>query len=208
MVLLIPHSIGNKLFVAIEGIDGSGKTTVSRHLAKSFEDQGIKVFLTREPTEDLPETMIRSNFNNGVALFFLFMADRAKHENTIAMKLSENYLVISDRFLASSFAYQGPIIEKYFGNFEDTFKWMRMVSMPLKLLPDITFLLDIDPVMAMDRIRNREKSLFEKPEYLAQVRKYYLATASSNTVVLNAGLPLEEKLAVMMETINSLYFRK
>lgn len=208
MVLLIPHSIGNKLFVAIEGIDGSGKTTVSRHLAKSFEDQGIKVFLTREPTEDLPETMIRSNFNNGVALFFLFMADRAKHEDTIAMKLSENYLVISDRFLASSFAYQGPIIEKYFGNFEDTFKWMRMVSMPLKLLPDITFLLDIDPVMAMDRIRNREKSLFEKPEYLAQVRKYYLATASSNTVVLNAGLPLEEKLAVMMETINSLYFRK
>jgi len=208
MVLLIPHSIGNKLFVAIEGIDGSGKTTVSRHLAKSFEDQGIKVFLTREPTEDLPETMIRSNFNNGVALFFLFMADRAKHENTIAMKLSENYLVISDRFLASSFAYQGPIIEKYFGNFEDTFKWMRMVSMPLKLLPDITFLLDIDPVMAMERIRNREKSLFEKPEYLAQVRKYYLATASSNTVVLNAGLPLEEKLAVMMETINSLYFRK
>jgi len=208
MVLLIPHSIGNKLFVAIEGIDGSGKTTVSRHLAKSFEDQGIKVFLTREPTEDLPETMIRSNFNNGVALFFLFMADRAKHEDTIAMKLSENYLVISDRFLASSFAYQGPIIEKYFGNFEDTFKWMRMVSMPLKLLPDITFLLDIDPVMAMERIRNREKSLFEKPEYLAQVRKYYLATASSNTVVLNAGLPLEEKLAVMMETINSLYFRK
>jgi len=208
MVLLIPHSIGNKLFVAIEGIDGSGKTTVSRHLAKSFEDQGIKVFLTREPTEDLPETMIRSNFNNGVALFFLFMADRAKHENTIAMKLSENYLVISDRFLASSFAYQGPIIEKYFGNFEDTFKWMKIVSMPLKLLPDITFLLDIDPVMAMERIRNREKSLFEKPEYLAQVRKYYLATASSNTVVLNAGLPLEEKLAVMMETINSLYFRK
>jgi len=208
MVLLIPHSIGNKLFVAIEGIDGSGKTTVSRHLAKSFEDQGIKVFLTREPTEDLPETMIRSNFNNGVALFFLFMADRAKHEDTIAMKLSENYLVISDRFLASSFAYQGPIIEKYFGNFEDTFKWMKMVSMPLKLLPDITFLLDIDPVMAMDRIRNREKSLFEKPEYLAQVRKYYLATASSNTVVLNAGLPPEEKLAVMMETINSLYFRK
>ncbi|MFG1518940.1 MAG: dTMP kinase [Thermoplasmataceae archaeon] len=196
------------MFIAIEGIDGSGKTTISLRLASILSDQGIKVFLTKEPTEDLPEAMIRSSFNDALALFFLFMADRSKHEYTISKKLSENYLVISDRFLASSFAYQGPLIEKIFGNFKDTFNWMKMAAEPLKILPDLTFILDIDPFVAMDRIKIREKSPFENPEYLAQVRKYYLATAGSNTVVLNAGLPLEEKLAVMMETINSLYSRK
>ncbi len=208
MVLLNPYSIWNKLFIAIEGIDGSGKTTITRRLTSSLSDIGVKVFQTREPTDDLPENMIRKDFNNGFALFCLFMSDRFKHAETISQKISEGYTVISDRFLASSFAYQGPLIENVLGSFENAFEWMKRTSGPLKPLPDITFLLDIDPQIAMERIKNREKSPFEKLEYLAKVRKYYLATSLTNTVVIDALLPLEEKLSIMMQTVKSLLFMK
>ena len=136
------------------------------------------------------------------------MSDRFKHAETISQKISEGYTVISDRFLASSFAYQGPLIENVLGSFENAFEWMKRTSGPLKPLPDITFLLDIDPQIAMERIKNREKSPFEKLEYLAKVRKYYLATSLTNTVVIDALLPLEEKLSIMMQTVKSLLFMK
>jgi len=106
----------NNKFIALEGIDGCGKSTQAQLLKKSLNAAGHKVYLTHEPTDSHIGAIIRNIFKGRIAgdhktIAGLFVADRLDHlqnkTNGILKKLDEGYTVICDRYYLSSYAYQG-----------------------------------------------------------------------------------------------------
>src|ERR1041385_8108335 len=109
------------LFIALEGIDGSGKSTQTKLLTEKLTGQGHRVYSTFEPTDNQIGKMIRSIFRGEVkadhrVIAGLFVADRLDHllneDYGIVKKLAEGYTVICDRYCFSSYAYQGAHIDR------------------------------------------------------------------------------------------------
>lgn len=169
--------MNKNLFIAFEGIDGSGKSTQAKLLTHKLEKEGHKVFLTCEPTNSSIGTIIRNMLTGKLnadqrTIAALFIADRLDHlldkEEGILKKLEEGYTVITDRYYFSSFAYQGVHVP---------IDWVissNKLSMDLRK-PDINFFIDISPEAAMDRITKNRSSieLYETLETLKKVRENY-----------------------------------
>ncbi|ARD83955.1 dTMP kinase [Ferroplasma acidiphilum] len=163
------------MFITIEGIDGSGKTTLVNSLRKIFNN----IHFTREPTDkfQLANLKTLSTPSNSFYNFFLFTYDRLEHQEEINGYKN----VICDRYLASSIAYEGPMIEGLFGDRKETVLWMMEVSKMLKL-PDMIIYLDANLDVALERIRNSRKnlnfrgkqlSILEEREGLKAIQDYY-----------------------------------
>ncbi len=137
------------------------------------------MFLTKEPTNS--SILDRESVNtpaDALSLFFLFVHDRFMHQDIIERKIGEGYVVISDRYDLSSFCYQGPPMEVLFGSMEATLDWMVSVSRVIRVIPDITFLIDVDVDTALERLSiRRTRSAFESRALLERVRSYYLHMA-------------------------------
>ena len=110
-----------KLFIALEGIDGSGKSTQIDFLAENLKMAGHKVYTTFEPTDGPVGSLIRNIFNHRIeadhkTIAGLFVADRLDHltnkTNGILKKMEDGYTVITDRYYFSSYAYHVPEGEK------------------------------------------------------------------------------------------------
>ena len=166
------------LFIAFEGIDGSGKSTQVKLLSYNLKNAGHKVHLTCEPTESPIGKMIRDIFNHKMeadhkVIAGLFIADRLNHlldqTNGILKKLEEGYTVISDRYYFSSYAYQGTHMPM---------EWViEANSLAANLLrPDLNIYIDIDPKAGMERLNSDRPAieLYETVENLHNVRKKYL----------------------------------
>jgi dTMP kinase len=166
------------LFIAFEGIDGSGKSTQVKLLSYNLKNAGHKVHLTAEPTEGPVGKMIRDIFSHKMeadhrVIAGLFIADRLDHllnkENGILKKLEEGYTVITDRYYFSSYAYQGTHMP---------LEWViEANSMAANLLrPDINIYIDIDPKASMDRLNSDRPAmeLYETVENLHNVRSKYM----------------------------------
>ncbi|OWP57439.1 MAG: dTMP kinase [Thermoplasmatales archaeon B_DKE] len=178
------------MFIAIEGIDGSGKTTISRLLSSYLNDAGFETLLTREPTDAFRPSGNEegsTHAENGINLFFQFTMDRFRHQFEIEDAVSAGKTVICDRYLLSSYAYQGPVIEKFMGSRAKTIEWMENVSSIITVRPDITIYLRISPATAMKRIASRKTlSGFENREFLELVHGYYEFLASDPVITLDA----------------------
>jgi dTMP kinase len=170
----------NNLFIAFEGIDGSGKSTQVKLLKGHLQKIGYKVYATFEPTDGTIGSMIR-NILRGKAsvddrtIAGLFVADRLDHllndQTGIVKKINEGYTVICDRYCFSSYAYQGTHMDM---------NWVIDANaMSASILrPDINIFIDVDPAISMQRIiDNRETpELYETLENLEAVRqKFYEA---------------------------------
>jgi dTMP kinase len=149
------------VFIAIEGIAGSGKSTQARMLVQWLRKQGRKALKTREPTQSETGELLRGILKKHTeidpkALTFLFLADRIEHANQIKAELDEGKIVVCDRYMLSTLAYQsaqGLDLE-----------WLKGLHQGI-LQPELTFLLDIDPELSMQRLRSEDK--FEKiPKHL------------------------------------------
>ena len=165
------------LFIAFEGIDGSGKSTQVKLLSYNLQNAGHQVYLTCEPTESPIGKLIRDIFNHRMegdhrTIAGLFVADRLNHilnkTNGILKKLEEGYTVISDRYYFSSYAYQGTHMPM---------EWvMEANSLSADLLrPDLNIYIDIPPEAGMARL-NKDRSsieLYETLENLKNVRQKY-----------------------------------
>lgn len=166
------------LFIAIEGIDGSGKSTQAKNIAKRLEAEGHKVYLTFEPTDMRIGKMIRSILGgkekaDEKVIAALFVADRLDHllheTNGIIKKLEEGYTVITDRYYFSSYAYHGAHVDM---------DWViasnNMAAQTLK--PDVNIFVDVSPEVAMKRINaNRESiEIYETLDNLKAVQAQYL----------------------------------
>ena len=159
------------IFVAFEGIDGAGLTTHARLTERFLESKGLKVVLTKEPTDGLVGGLIRACLRgewkaDPMTLQLLFAADRSHHVNTVILPaLKSGRAVVTDRYLFSSLAY---------GSLDLDYEWLKLVNSRFPL-PHVTFVLDIEPEVAIRRIREDRFAieLFEELEKLERVRAAY-----------------------------------
>ncbi len=156
------------ILIAIEGIDGAGNTTQAKLLAAWLRSKGLKVVLTKEPTHGPVGKLIRKRLRQGAASAYvdalLFAADRAEHVvKVIVPSLQESAIVITDRYVESSIAYQGAQ-----GASE---QWIENIN-SFAPKPDLTVVLDLDPKVALSRKR-RVREVFEREDFLSRVREIF-----------------------------------
>lgn len=172
------------LFIALEGIDGSGTTTHTKLLSKWLRKKGLEVVETHEPTDERIGRLIRKILRDTTVSpaidALLFAADRIDNTvNKIQPGLDKGKIVITDRYVESSFAYQCSS-----GLDPD---WVQNLNR-YALTPDITFLLDLSPKIALARKRRpKPKEKFEHVNFLEKVRQTFLERAQQNKfVIINA----------------------
>lgn len=157
------------MLVTLEGLDGSGKTTVWNALGDAYPD----AVRTREPTNSwYGEAVYRSiddNTADPLAELFLYTADHADHlSRVVRPALSNGELVISDRYSDSRYAYQAATLAD---EIAEPMAYVQSIHEPFTRVPDLTFYLDIDPETAAERSGKTNK--FEQADYLRTVRDNY-----------------------------------
>lgn len=190
-------------FIVIEGVDGSGKTTLSESLADNLRSEGVTVMTTAEPTHEGIGRFIRSGRAGKVsqrAESLLFVADRYEHTAEIRRTVDSGAVVICDRYYASTIAYQSAKLE---GDSADI-DWLMGLCEPFVREPDVVILLDMDPNASMSRVETRgeEESKFEDLEFQRQVRDRYLELADRyGYEVVDASRSKEEVLKSVLEIV-------
>ncbi len=161
-------------FIVFEGIDGSGKTTQLERLYEHLSTSGHDVQTTREPSSGpcgvLLRQALRGDINlDSATLALLFAADRTDHMQQIKKALQKGKIVLCDRYVLSSIAYNSDALSA---------EWILQINDAARhdLLPDLTILFDIPVDEAMARIDNRgeKKERFEEKEKLQRIRDHYL----------------------------------
>ena len=189
--------------MVIEGIDGCGKSSVTRLVAERI---GKRAVLTREPTDSWMGRAVKKGDKVRVSPYtdaLLFMADRVLHTESIRKLLKKRKLVISDRYYHSTVAYQAANLENEFKG--DAFKWLLEANLRISLHPDLTILLVIPPEAALERVGRRGKlSRFEKLWFLKKVHRNYLKLArlDKSIVKIDAGHDLETVVDEVMGHIS------
>jgi len=168
-----------KRFVTFEGIDGSGKSTISKGVYEKLKKEGYDVILTFEPTDTelgrIVKKCIEEN-SDPVVTTFAFIADRIQHVREIKKWVKDNKIVLCDRYADSTYAYQAVQLEDII---EKPIKWLKELHDRFIIKPEMTFLCVLDVDKALGRIKNREKLIsFERKEFLEKVQKNYLHLAS------------------------------
>jgi dTMP kinase len=185
-------------FISFEGGDGVGKTTQSRLLGRWLgELTGREVVLTREPggTElgrELRAAVLHGQDMDARTEALLYAADRAHHVATLVRPaLERGAIVVTDRYLDSSVAYQAGGRELVEDEVELVSRWAVQ-----GLMPDVTVLLDLDPAEAARRI-DREPDRLERAgaEFHRRTRDAFLARAAADPdrwIVLDASAPVDD----------------
>lgn len=201
------------IWITFEGGDGAGKTTQARLLQEWIETTGRAVVRTREPggTEVgqlLRDIVLHHRGDIGPrAEALLFAADRAHHvASLVRPALERGDVVIQDRYLDSSVAYQGAGRVLDPAEVRDLSLWAADGA-----LPDVTVLLDLDPETARARLDADDKPFdrleAEKADFHARVREAFLALAAAEPdrfLVLDASHPVEELAAAIRARVASL----
>jgi dTMP kinase len=185
-------------FIVFDGGEGCGKSTQAQLLKQVFESSGGRVLLVRDPGSTTISELIRAILlnpeNDQMSMrceMLLYMAARAQlMQQTIMPALESNAVVISDRFVSSTLAYQlggdGLTHEEIESTGEMAIKgrW-----------PDLTLILDMPPEHSLARVkRAKDRIELRPPAYHQQVRKNYLAQAAAmpdRYRVIDADRPLE-----------------
>jgi len=180
------------MYICLEGIDGSGKSTQITLLEKWLNEYGYDVLRIFEPTDSSTGKLIREilrdpratddNFQKTLAL--LFAADRMVLMDTIMAAEESGKAVISDRCFYSSIAYQNPkgIVDSTQGSDK---KWLYELNKFVKK-PDIVILLDLDVEKAISRCDGNDS--FENKSFLENIRNRYIELAKTNNFfVINAN---------------------
>lgn len=165
-------------FIVFEGIDGSGKSTVSRMVFEALsEEMPGRVVLTAEPTDSFIGRAVRQANEGGtdeLAEALLFVADRAEHTRQIRSWLAEGKIVLSDRYYASTVAYQGALLKVRMGGAKKAVEWLKAMNEPVIVQPDLTLLLSLSVSTAIERLRSRKGlTKFEDLHYLSDVDLIY-----------------------------------
>ncbi len=172
------------LFVALEGGDGSGKSTQVASLARWLRGEGLEVVTTREPGGTEAGASIREVLLHGGDLApraeaLLYAADRAHHVATVVVPaLRAGHVVVTDRYVDSTLAYQGGGRGLEVGDLAAVSAWAAG-----GLVPDLTVVLDVDPALASartERLRTAPDRLEREPAaFHAAVRERFLSLADA-----------------------------
>ena len=201
------------LWITFEGGDGAGKTTQASLLERWLRDEGRTVVRTREPGGTEVGALIRDivlHHRGDVAPraeALLYAADRAHHVATLVRPaLARGEIVIQDRYLDSSVAYQGAGRVLDAAQIRDLSLWATEDA-----LPDLTVLLDLDPASARARLDADDKPFdrleSEQADFHARVRKAFLELAAAEPerfLVLDATLPADDLAAAVRARVAAL----
>lgn len=166
-------------FIVFEGLDGSGKSTQVRELESKLQNMKYEAMTTREPTKKnaIGRLIERILYNHtevpDEVLALLFAADRAYHTiETIRPALEKGLIVISDRYVYSSLAYQGRGMKKRLD-----IDWIKTINQAA-IEPDIVIFLDIPPEEGLSRLHKGQKrvqdhNFFENLEIQTKIREGY-----------------------------------
>ena len=203
------------LFVSIEGFDGVGKTTQANLLNEHLSKEGIASILVREPggtilAEKIRELLITDSELSPITELLLFESARSDLVNkVIRKKLENNFVVITDRYLDSTLAYQG-----YGRNINKSIVNELSKLSTSNLYPDITFLLDLNVEEANKRtgerkdINSKDQILkFENEENIfhQKIRKGFLEIAKNNkdrVNIIDASLDQNEISKLIIEKVS------
>ena len=202
------------LFVSIEGFDGVGKTTQANLLNEYLKNEGIKSILVREPggtsvAEKIREILIADSELSPITELLLFESARSDLVNKlIREKLENDFIVITDRYLDSTLAYQG-----YGRNIDKSIINELNKFSTENLYPDITFLLDLNVEEANKRTNKRKDTSnkdqilkFENEENIfhQKIRDGFLKIAKNNKDrinIIDASLDQKEILKLIIEKV-------
>ena len=202
------------LFVSIEGFDGVGKTTQANLLNEYLKNEGIKSILVREPggtslAEKIREILIADSELSPITELLLFESARSDLvSKLIREKLENDFIVITDRYLDSTLAYQG-----YGRNINKSIVNELNKFSTENLYPDITFLLDLKVEEANKRTKKRKDTSnkdqilkFENEENIfhQKIRDGFLEIAKNNNDrinIIDASLDQKEILKLIIEKV-------
>ena len=191
-------------FVCIEGLDGCGKTTQSKLLVEKLQ-RSYNAMYTAEPSDGKVGDFIRKSILYGekrstsLAEALLFAADRVEHvENEVLPALRQGKLVISDRYIYSSLAYQGAA--------GLSLEWIQSINQ-YALRPELAIFIDVDPRAVMQRLKP-VKSFMENLETQQRVRQIYLKFVEKGDLTRIDGnkpkhLVAEELQRVVLNFLNA-----
>jgi dTMP kinase len=192
-----------KHFVTFEGIDGSGKSTISKLVFDKLRMAGYDTIWTYEPTDStvgkFVQECIRSQSDPFITSF-TFIADRILHCKQIQQWVNAGKIVLCDRYAESTYAYQAAQLESELKN---PIKWLQELSEERILLPDRTFLFVIDPKTSLARIQHRTELIpFERLVFLEKVHANYLKVSKGGRFLhLDATQPIETLVQLCYDDI-------
>ncbi|WP_459129567.1 dTMP kinase [Guggenheimella bovis] len=198
-------------WITFEGTEGSGKSTLIELVKKALEERGEKVLLTREPggvsiSEEIRQIILddKNKAMDGLTEALLFAAARRQHlVEKVIPALEQGMTVLMDRFVDSSIAYQG------YGRGVGVKEVIAINELAIEgNLPEVTYLLDLDPEQGLERVRKNERAVNrmdqEKISFYQSVRRGYLEIAkdSERIVVLDATRTPEELLEDVLRDLS------
>ena len=206
------------LFITLEGGEGSGKSTIISKLKKQLTANGYEVICTREPGgtalgESIRELLLFQDPDvkiSGLSELLLFLAARAEHiSSLIQPALNNGFIVICDRFHDSTIAYQTARgLEK---------KMVQSLCHTIfpEIQPNVTFLLDVDPVIGLKRASKATKSISNKVDRLEsealdfhfQVRENFKILSREfpeRIKLIDSSQPLQQMFSKIMHELNAL----
>ncbi|TGN10080.1 dTMP kinase [Leptospira ilyithenensis] len=189
-------------FFVFEGIDGSGKTTLSKLVAENLKAQNRDVIWHREPTDGLHGKKIRSFLSGRISLTIkeqleLFILDRTESvSQIISPNIEKGAIIVQDRYYYSTAAYQaGKEISA-----EEIIALNEKENFPK---PKQVFFLDITPEEARERRKNRggSEEAFDDDHSQNRIYENYMKILPAGTIFLDASHPLEDLVKAVMECI-------
>ncbi|WP_300680792.1 dTMP kinase [Nocardioides sp.] len=198
------------VFVCFEGGEGSGKSTQSQRLSDALSALGYDALLTREPGGTAvgrtirqivlsPETGALADKTESL----LYAADKAEHVETLVLPaLERGEVVIMDRYVDSTLAYQGAGRTLPVADVERIARWATG-----DLRPHLTVVLDLEPAAGLSRFEGRDRIEGESLEFHQRVRDAFVAMAGRDPehyLVLDARAPIEEIHAAILERVRPL----
>lgn len=198
------------VFIVFEGGEGAGKSTQSTLLAQWILDQGRTVTRTREPggtpaAEAIREVLLDVSHTglDDRAEALLFAAARGDHAmRVIRPALERGDVVVCDRYLDSSVAYQGAGRELGIEQVRDLSLWATR-----ELIPDLTILLDVDPAVGLARVERPDRLEAEPLQWHARVRQAFLDLAlqdSDRYLVVDATSDVDQIAERIIERVRPL----
>ncbi|MBC8065806.1 MAG: dTMP kinase [Chlorobia bacterium] len=191
------------MFITFEGPEGAGKTTAIGMISNQLRDRGESVVVTREPGSGelgakIREILLHGNGMPPESELFLFLADRANHVATVILPaLDRREIVLCDRYADSTLVYQSLVR----GLDEDFVRHANRFATG-DLQPELTFLLDIDPVVGLARLKSKDRMDREPIEFHQKVRDGFLALAMAEPDrwrVLDASMSSELIVAAFFD---------
>ena len=186
------------VFICIEGLDASGKTTHAHRLVRNLRRKGFDALYTTEPSRGEIGRFIRTYILQrkrrvpSVVEALLFAVDRVDHvEKEIKPMLEKGKIVVSDRYVYSTLAYQGAA--------GLDIKWIEEINR-LALSPDLAIYIDVPPEVVVKRIR-RKKSVMERLETQRRVREVYMKFVENGKLVPVDGNRRKDEVAKDILTV-------